>query len=89
MLDVPQQRRALAFQLDVCSMVINLGLWSTSYCFTILLPDHPSMIRYPIYHIPAHGNMKGISACFLTYHSISSVFQGIYIHPLSHTLSYL
>jgi hypothetical protein len=47
------------------------------------------MIRYPIYHIPAHGNLKGISACFLAYHSISSVFQGIYIHPLSHTLSNL
>nr|XP_051209438.1 uncharacterized protein LOC127326690 isoform X2 [Lolium perenne] len=34
-----------------------------------------SVAWYPIYHIPAHGNMKGISACFLTYHSISSVFQ--------------
>ncbi|XP_047082941.1 uncharacterized protein LOC124693516 [Lolium rigidum] len=34
-----------------------------------------SVAWYPIYHIPAHGNMKGISTCFLTYHSISSVFQ--------------
>ncbi|CAM0943366.1 unnamed protein product [Alopecurus aequalis] len=36
-----------------------------------------SVAWYPIYHIPAHGhgNLKGISACFLTYHSISSVFQ--------------
>ncbi|VAI51966.1 unnamed protein product [Triticum turgidum subsp. durum] len=30
---------------------------------------------YPIYHIPAHVNLRGTSACFLTYHSISSVFQ--------------
>lgn len=34
-----------------------------------------SVAWYPIYHIPAHGNPKGISTCFLTYHSISSVFQ--------------
>ncbi|XP_062221429.1 uncharacterized protein LOC133920862 isoform X2 [Phragmites australis] len=34
-----------------------------------------SVAWYPIYHIPAHGNLKGISTCFLTYHSISSVFQ--------------
>lgn len=34
-----------------------------------------SVAWYPIYHIPAHVNLKGTSACFLTYHSISSVFQ--------------
>ncbi|KAG0535594.1 hypothetical protein BDA96_04G379400 [Sorghum bicolor] len=34
-----------------------------------------SVAWYPIYHIPYHGNLKGISACFLTYHSISTVFQ--------------
>ncbi|TVU27620.1 hypothetical protein EJB05_19114 [Eragrostis curvula] len=37
-----------------------------------------SVAWYPIYQIPYHGNLKGTSACFLTYHSISSVFQGIY-----------
>uniref|UniRef100_A0A453Q6D7 Uncharacterized protein n=2 Tax=Aegilops tauschii subsp. strangulata TaxID=200361 RepID=A0A453Q6D7_AEGTS len=34
-----------------------------------------SVAWYPIYHIPAYVNLKGSSACFLTYHSISSVFQ--------------
>ncbi|KAL6911304.1 hypothetical protein ACP4OV_000109 [Aristida adscensionis] len=34
-----------------------------------------SVAWYPIYHIPAHVNLKGISSCFLTYHCISSVFQ--------------
>ncbi|OEL15417.1 hypothetical protein BAE44_0023568 [Dichanthelium oligosanthes] len=34
-----------------------------------------SVAWYPIYHIPYHGNLKGTCACFLTYHSISSVFQ--------------
>ncbi|KAJ3680322.1 hypothetical protein LUZ60_016600 [Juncus effusus] len=30
---------------------------------------------YPIYHIPRRCNMKELSACFLTYHTISSAFQ--------------
>ncbi|XP_015689158.1 uncharacterized protein LOC102703286 [Oryza brachyantha] len=34
-----------------------------------------SVAWYPIYHIPANRNLKGSSACFLTYHSLSSVFQ--------------
>ncbi|BAF10507.1 uncharacterized protein [Oryza sativa Japonica Group] len=34
-----------------------------------------SVAWYPIYHIPARGNLKGLSTCFLTYHSLSSVFQ--------------
>ncbi|KAK3155720.1 hypothetical protein QOZ80_2BG0206720 [Eleusine coracana subsp. coracana] len=34
-----------------------------------------SVAWYPIYHIPYNGSLKGTSACFLTYHSISSVFQ--------------
>ncbi|XP_077231053.1 uncharacterized protein LOC143864124 isoform X2 [Tasmannia lanceolata] len=31
---------------------------------------------YPIYHIPAARNVKDLSACFLTYHTLSSSFQG-------------
>lgn len=34
--------------------------------------------RYPIYHIPARRNVKDLSACFLTYHTISSAFQGMH-----------
>uniref|UniRef100_A0ACD5YWN5 Uncharacterized protein n=1 Tax=Avena sativa TaxID=4498 RepID=A0ACD5YWN5_AVESA len=34
-----------------------------------------SVAWYPTYQIPAHRNLKEISARFLTYHSISSVFQ--------------
>ncbi|KAL6635409.1 hypothetical protein ACP70R_028080 [Stipagrostis hirtigluma subsp. patula] len=34
-----------------------------------------SVAWYPIYHIPAHGKLKGTSASFLTYYCISSVFQ--------------
>ncbi|KAL6591552.1 hypothetical protein ACP70R_050055 [Stipagrostis hirtigluma subsp. patula] len=34
-----------------------------------------SVAWYPIYHIPAHRNLKGTSASFLTYYCISSVFQ--------------
>ncbi|KAA8527965.1 hypothetical protein F0562_035166 [Nyssa sinensis] len=30
---------------------------------------------YPIYHIPTKGNLKELSACFLTYHTLSSSFQ--------------
>uniref|UniRef100_A0A5B7BKS1 DUF789 domain-containing protein n=1 Tax=Davidia involucrata TaxID=16924 RepID=A0A5B7BKS1_DAVIN len=30
---------------------------------------------YPIYHIPTKGNMRDLSACFLTYHTLSSSFQ--------------
>ncbi|KAJ6673096.1 T15D22.8 [Salix viminalis] len=32
---------------------------------------------YPIYHIPSQGNEKDLSTCFLTYHTLSSSFQGI------------
>lgn len=34
-----------------------------------------SVSWYPIYHIPFRRNVKGLSACFLTYHTISSSFQ--------------
>ncbi|XP_008802604.1 uncharacterized protein LOC103716400 [Phoenix dactylifera] len=34
-----------------------------------------SVAWYPIYHIPARRNVKDLSACFLTYHTISSAFQ--------------
>ncbi|XP_059647243.1 uncharacterized protein LOC132293690 [Cornus florida] len=30
---------------------------------------------YPIYHIPTKGNVKDLSTCFLTYHTLSSSFQ--------------
>ncbi|KAK3027618.1 hypothetical protein RJ639_042371 [Escallonia herrerae] len=33
---------------------------------------------YPIYHIPTKGNVKDLSACFLTFHTLSSSFQGIH-----------
>uniref|UniRef100_A0A0E0BC57 Uncharacterized protein n=2 Tax=Oryza glumipatula TaxID=40148 RepID=A0A0E0BC57_9ORYZ len=34
-----------------------------------------SVAWYPIYHIPYQRNVKDLSACFLTYHTISSSFQ--------------
>ncbi|XP_052181293.1 uncharacterized protein LOC127794326 isoform X2 [Diospyros lotus] len=30
---------------------------------------------YPIYHIPTKGNVKDLSTCFLTFHTLSSSFQ--------------
>ncbi|KAK9278979.1 hypothetical protein L1049_028561 [Liquidambar formosana] len=30
---------------------------------------------YPIYHIPTQTNVKDLSTCFLTYHTLSSSFQ--------------
>lgn len=33
--------------------------------------------RYPIYHIPMGRTIKDLSTCFLTYHTLSSSFQGI------------
>ena len=33
-------------------------------------------IRYPIYHIPMGRTIKDLSTCFLTYHTLSSSFQG-------------
>ncbi|KAK9275767.1 hypothetical protein L1049_023036 [Liquidambar formosana] len=32
---------------------------------------------YPSYHIPAAGTVKELSACFLTYHMLSSSFRGL------------
>ncbi|XP_020093271.1 uncharacterized protein LOC109713567 isoform X1 [Ananas comosus] len=34
-----------------------------------------SVAWYPIYHIPTVHTVRDLSACFLTYHSISSLFQ--------------
>ncbi|XP_074284908.1 uncharacterized protein LOC141610627 [Silene latifolia] len=34
---------------------------------------------YPIYHIPMGRTIKGLSTCFLTYHTISSSFQDMEI----------
>ncbi|KAJ8629440.1 hypothetical protein MRB53_022763 [Persea americana] len=35
-----------------------------------------SVAWYPIYHIPSGKNVKDLSACFLTYHTLSLSFQG-------------
>lgn len=35
------------------------------------------IFRYPIYHIPMGRTIKDLSTCFLTYHTLSSSFQGI------------
>jgi hypothetical protein len=37
-----------------------------------------TLTRYPIYHIPYQRSVKDLSACFLTYHTISSSFQGMF-----------
>ncbi|KAJ3672255.1 hypothetical protein LUZ60_006976 [Juncus effusus] len=34
-----------------------------------------SIAWYPIYHVPTRGNLKEMTTCFLTYHTISSLFQ--------------
>ncbi|RRT37538.1 hypothetical protein B296_00048173, partial [Ensete ventricosum] len=31
--------------------------------------------KYPIYHIPTRRSVKDLSVCFLTYHTLSSLFQ--------------
>jgi len=35
-----------------------------------------TVFRYPIYHIPMGKTIKDLSTCFLTYHTLSSSFQG-------------
>lgn len=35
-----------------------------------------SIAWYPIYHIPVRLPVKDLSTCFLTYHTLSSSFQG-------------
>lgn len=35
------------------------------------------IFRYPIYHIPMGRNIRDLSTCFLTFHTLSSSFQGI------------
>jgi len=35
---------------------------------------------YPIYHIPSRKTDKDLSTCFLSYHTLSSAFQGICIY---------
>ncbi|KAK3035780.1 hypothetical protein RJ639_033509 [Escallonia herrerae] len=42
---------------------------------------------YPIYHIPTKGNVKDLSACFLTFHTLSSSFQGIHYLFITQCLS--
>ncbi|KAH7844483.1 hypothetical protein Vadar_028498 [Vaccinium darrowii] len=36
-----------------------------------------SVAWYPIYHIPMGRNMRDLSTCFLTYHTLSSSFQDL------------
>ncbi|BAT89800.1 hypothetical protein VIGAN_06086700 [Vigna angularis var. angularis] len=36
-------------------------------------------IMYPIYIVPSRNNEKELEACFLTYHTLSSSFEGIAI----------
>lgn len=49
------------------------------------------IIWYPIYHVPMKRITKNVSASFLTYHTLSSTFQGMHfklaIFDLSYTLT--
>nr|XP_009384030.1 PREDICTED: uncharacterized protein LOC103971673 [Musa acuminata subsp. malaccensis] len=48
----------------------------TSFKSTELSPaSWMSVAWYPIYHIPTTPSVKELSVCFLTYHSLSSLFQ--------------
>lgn len=52
-----------------------------SVCASFLtFVDVKTIFRYPIYHIPMGRTIKDLSTCFLTYHTLSSSFQGIYIY---------
>ncbi|BAT82313.1 hypothetical protein VIGAN_03230800 [Vigna angularis var. angularis] len=44
-------------------------------CYT----EFSSLNRYPIYIVPSRNNEKELEACFLTYHTLSSSFEGIAI----------
>ncbi|CAL9130457.1 uncharacterized protein LOC135627436 [Musa acuminata AAA Group] len=48
----------------------------TSFKSTELSPaSWMSVAWYPIYHIPTRRSVKDLSVCFLTYHTLSSLFQ--------------
>ncbi|URD81917.1 hypothetical protein MUK42_02880 [Musa troglodytarum] len=48
----------------------------TSFKSTELSPaSWMSVAWYPIYHIPTRQSVKDLSVCFLTYHTLSSLFQ--------------
>ncbi|XP_042502416.1 uncharacterized protein LOC122079772 isoform X1 [Macadamia integrifolia] len=42
---------------------------------------------YPIYHIPTRRNVRGLSACFLTYHTLSSSFQDTILEDNKETVT--
>ncbi|CAI8610712.1 unnamed protein product [Vicia faba] len=42
-----------------------------------------SLAWYPIYRIPTGPTLQSLSACFLTYHSLSTVLQGSNTEPLN------
>lgn len=80
-------KRISVLLVNVCFtfLVFNFNLcyfeWSLIYFLKFINNSCiPSLlIRYPIYHIPSQRNDKDLSTCFLTYHTLSSSFQGILI----------
>ncbi|CAL9076275.1 unnamed protein product [Musa textilis] len=66
-------------RIPLVDKVLDLGKTYpglTSFKSTELSPaSWMSVAWYPIYHIPTTPSAKELSVCFLTYHSLSSLFQ--------------
>jgi hypothetical protein len=63
----------------------NESLFFTPISMFILITSKhlcSTIRRYPIYHIPMGRTIKDLSTCFLTYHTLSSSFQGTFSSPI-------
>lgn len=64
--------------LDIDCTWISLFMSKSLLKWIFLFNGVNDFFRYPIYHIPMGRTIKDLSTCFLTYHTLSSSFQGIY-----------
>ncbi|WVZ16967.1 hypothetical protein V8G54_009949 [Vigna mungo] len=58
-------------KLDGCFLPLLISI--VHKCYT----EFSSLNRYPIYIVPSRNNEKELEACFLTYHTLPSSFEGV------------
>lgn len=83
----PASWMAVYWSFSISSSLFSdrISLLDLLYSFKVLTKEVCLMfddIRYPIYHIPMGRTIKDLSTCFLTYHTLSSSFQGSFFQLL-------
>lgn len=73
----PASWMAVAWLASKHSIIISILIYASNrYGINKIVDRSNKSYRYPIYHIPTGRTIRDLQTCFLTYHTLSSSFQG-------------